>query len=393
MRKTYTLHTIAILLLSLLLSDALPAQEMVTVPAGTRLVVFPNTTLNSAKNKTGDRFSVILAADLTADGVLVARRGDKIFGAIVESKKAGRVVRKAGMVLELNDIVIDNKMYPIVCHQLDLTGEKTGDLKKVTVKGAIGGVIGGAEQARRMAGMGMAVAIITPGKQIEVLDKALIEFYLSQPATLPALAQPLVIDAGQTATRYLQVNGQNMKALTRYSWTSQLEVNVKGEVKTTKRMFNHFDEHGKMVVEPIGAQEQKKKRGIRGKIQKKKQTKMQELADQIGETTRSYTMMTPEMTQFLFQRGSISQSDDGAIQVEGIDIINPGDWIALWIDGQSYRPRKLIFKTVMGEEGLQAEVEYRKLPDGTFYAAVSEIFMPGKKLLGTLENFNHMLDM
>jgi hypothetical protein len=46
----------------------------------------------------------------------------------------------------------------------------------------------------------------------------------------------------------------------------------------------------------------------------------------------------------------------------------------------------------MGEEGLQAEVEYRKLPDGTFYAAVTEIFMPGKKLLGTLENFDHVLD-
>jgi len=82
------------LLLGLFLSSHLPGQEMVTVPAGTRLVVFPNSTLNSGKNKSGDRFSVILAADLAADGVLVARRDDKIFGTIVESKKAGRVVAK-----------------------------------------------------------------------------------------------------------------------------------------------------------------------------------------------------------------------------------------------------------------------------------------------------------
>jgi len=45
-------------------STLLAAQQKITLPAGTRLVVMPNSTLNSGKNKTGDRISVALAADL-----------------------------------------------------------------------------------------------------------------------------------------------------------------------------------------------------------------------------------------------------------------------------------------------------------------------------------------
>ena len=55
LRKTCA-QTGIMLILSLFLSSPLPGQEMVTVPAGTRLVVFPTSTLNSGKNKSGDRF-------------------------------------------------------------------------------------------------------------------------------------------------------------------------------------------------------------------------------------------------------------------------------------------------------------------------------------------------
>jgi len=387
MRKT-CVQTGIMLLLGLFLSSHLPGQEMVTVPAGTRLVVYPNSTLNSGKNKSGDRFSVILAADLAADGVLVARRGDKIFGTVVESKKAGRVVRKAGMILELNDIVINDQMHPIVCHPLDLTGEKTGDLKKVAVKGAIGSVIGGAAQAKRMAGMGMAVAIITPGKQIEILEQALIEFYLSAPVTLPALDEPFVVDAAQVAADYLRSVGQNMKALSSYSWTSQLDIKKDGELKSSKRMLVHFDDQGKPVREPIGVQkEKKKKRGIRGAIQKKKMGEIQKLAEQIGNAIQSYAFMKQDMTQFLFQRGELCYSDEQTIQVQGIDILQPGDWIAIWLDIATQHPVRLTFKTILEDgEGLQAEIEYGKMQDGPFYPARAELFLPGKKITASLVN-------
>ena len=387
MRKTCA-QTGIMLLISLFLSSHLPGQEMVTVPAGTRLVVFPTSTLNSGKNKSGDRFSVILAADLAADGVLVARRGDKIFGTIVESKKAGRVVRKAGMILELNDIVINDQMHPIVCHPLDLTGEKTGELKKVAVKGAIGNVIGGAAQAKRMAGMGMAVAIITPGKQIEILEQALIEFYLSAPVTLPALDEPFVVDAAQVAADYLRSVGQNMKALSSYSWTSQLDIKKDGELKSSKRMLVHFDDKGKPDREPIGVQqEKKKKRGIRGAIQKKKKGEIQKLAEQIGNAIQSYAFMKQDMTQFLFQRGELCYSDKQTIQVQGIDILQPGDWIAIWLDIATQHPVRLTFKTILEDgEGLQAEIEYGKMQDGPFYPASAELFLPGKKITASLVN-------
>ncbi len=87
-------------------STLLAAQQKITLPAGTRLVVMPNSTLNSGKNKTGDRISVAFAADLSVNGAVVARRGDNIFGRVTEAKKAGRVVRKPSLVIELTDLVV-----------------------------------------------------------------------------------------------------------------------------------------------------------------------------------------------------------------------------------------------------------------------------------------------
>ncbi len=136
-------------------STLLAAQQKITLPAGTRLVVMPKSTLNSGKSETGHRIAVTLAADHSVNGVVVARRGNTIFGRVTEAKKAGRVVRKASLVIELTDLVVtEGTMYPIKTHPFGIEGGESGEIKKIIRRATIGGIIGGADIAKRMVKTG-----------------------------------------------------------------------------------------------------------------------------------------------------------------------------------------------------------------------------------------------
>ena len=78
-----------------------------------------------------------------------------------------------------------------------------------------------------------------------------------------------------------------------------------------------------------------------------------------------------------------------SVLVRGADIINSGDWVALWVDRDTYRPRKLVFRSILEGEGVQAEVDYAVLPDGTAYAAMTNVQVPSKRLVQTTHNFGH----
>ena len=79
----------------------------------------------------------------------------------------------------------------------------------------------------------------------------------------------------------------------------------------------------------------------------------------------------------------------GSVQFEAIDVLNPGDWVVVWIDMMTYQPRKLYFKTALDEEAVQAEIVFRNRDDGSYYAAETWWVMPTKKLKGTIENTEH----
>lgn len=373
-------------------STILAAQEKITLPAGTRLVVMPNSTLNSGKNKTGDRISVALAADLSVNGAVVARRGDKIFGKVIEAKKAGRVVRKPSLEIELTDIVANGQMVAIKTHPFGIEGEGSGEVKKIARRATIGGLIGGADIARRMVKTGTAIAVITPGKQIQIHQGALMEFYLAEAATLPALSAAVTLDRVRAANMYLQGKGANLKATTQYQWISELVIRKDGEVKSSQRLLVQFDASGKPVMQPIGAEPQKKKRGLRGRVQKRIKKKMEELGDAIRELLKPYALTNPETVRAFFQRAAVCAASgelQGTVQLADIAVINPNDWVALWLDEKTYQPRKLLVKTFLGEDAIQVEVDYEALNDGLLYAARTEIFLPGKELTGTLMNSDY----
>jgi hypothetical protein len=156
----------------------------VTVNAGTRLMIRTQSSVQTGKSKTGDRFTATLEADLVVGGAVIAPRGSTVYGRVVEAFKARRVVGRAKLILELTDLMVNNQRYPLVSDQFGYEGERAGTLKKIVVGAAGGGVIGGSDGAEKGAAVGAGVAMLTKGRQIEIPAQSILEFRTLQPVTI-----------------------------------------------------------------------------------------------------------------------------------------------------------------------------------------------------------------
>jgi hypothetical protein len=165
----------------------------VTVPAGTSLLVRMIDSVDSDKNHVGDRFRASLEQDLTVDGVVVAPRGADVYGRLAEAKEAGHFEGKSQLKLELTDILINNRLQPVMSGDYEVSGSSRGanTAKKVgigavagTVIGAIaGGGKGAAIGAGVGAGAGAAVQVMTKGEQVHVPSETLLDFRIEQAFT------------------------------------------------------------------------------------------------------------------------------------------------------------------------------------------------------------------
>ena len=81
-----------------------PQAHVVTLQPGTVLSVRLNQTLSTEKNYPGDTFRATLTAPLIVDGFIIADRGSRVQGQVVEADRSGRVKGRANMELALTEI-------------------------------------------------------------------------------------------------------------------------------------------------------------------------------------------------------------------------------------------------------------------------------------------------
>ena len=180
------------------ISAAAQSKKMITVPAGTRILIRMIDSIDSSKQKAGDRFTASLETNLVVDSVVVAPRGTTVYGRLASAESAGRMSGSSELGLELTDIVINGTAYPLLTSTYEVKGQ--GEGKKTTKKviggaglGAlIGGIAGGGKGAGigalAGAGAGTAVAASKKGQQLSIPSETLLEFRLQQPAPLPRAA-------------------------------------------------------------------------------------------------------------------------------------------------------------------------------------------------------------
>jgi hypothetical protein len=177
------------------LASATQSNRRVTVPAGTRILIRTIDPIDSSKQKAGFRFTASLETNLQVENTIVAPGGSTIYGRLADASSAGRMKGGAELVLELTDIVINGTASPLLTstYELKSKGQGSKTAKRVVGGAGLGAIVGGIAGGRRGAGIGAAAGAAggtvlsgaTKGEQIQIPSESLLEFRLTQPATLP----------------------------------------------------------------------------------------------------------------------------------------------------------------------------------------------------------------
>jgi len=157
-----------------------------TLPAGTIFLISMSEGVNSKQHKPGHKFRATLQEDLKANGAVVAPKGATLYGELIGAKSSGRLVGKSELTITFDSILLNDQRYPISTDGIKAVGEGTGkDTASKAVRGAaIGGLADGSDGAKTGAKVGLGIALLTQGNQIEIPAGALLEFTLTAPLTV-----------------------------------------------------------------------------------------------------------------------------------------------------------------------------------------------------------------
>jgi hypothetical protein len=172
-----------------------PQPRTVTLAAGTLLSVRLAETLSTDKVKAGDAFTATLDRPLVVDGLVIAERGTRLEGRVLEAQEAGRVKGVSSLSIHLVRLnTRDGQRVNIQTDPFHRQGEtsKGEDVAKVGAGAGVGAIIGAIAGGGKGAGIGAAVGgaagagtvAATRGKAAVLPVETRLDFRLSSPLSL-----------------------------------------------------------------------------------------------------------------------------------------------------------------------------------------------------------------
>ena len=188
---------------------------------------------------------------------------------------------------------------------------------------------------------------------------------------------------------------RNQAALRYYSWIQKTQLSLKGEVKSTKIESCRYGPDGEVqktqLSEPA---EQKKKRGLRGKIIEKKTDEMKDYMERTISLIERYVPPSPDKLKAVAAAGNVSLSQAGpdAIQLQFKNYVKSGDAVTFTVDQAAKAIRQLSVNTYLDEQDKDAislTVNFQTLPDGTNYAADKILNVAAKQIVVKITGSNY----
>jgi len=167
----------------------------VTLRPGVNLDVRIGETLTTKRNRVGDTFLATLTGPLVIDGWVIAERGARVEGRIVESDPGGRVQGTARLSVELVRLTTsDGQRIRIQTEPIDKKAKASGgeDAAKVGGGAALGAIIGAIAGGGKGAGIGAGVGgaagagdvLLTRGKPAEIAVESRLSFRVANPVEI-----------------------------------------------------------------------------------------------------------------------------------------------------------------------------------------------------------------
>jgi BON domain/YMGG-like Gly-zipper len=176
-----------------------PPPRVVSIPTGTLVDIQMIDSIDSSKNKAGEKFLATVATPIRVNDETIVPKGADIYVALAEAKSAGKMKGQSELQVELDHLELQGKSYRMRSSIVQQTGKSRGKetAKRVGIGAAIGagiGAIAGGGKGAAIgagvgAGSGAAVQIFTKGKQVVIPSETKLGFELQEPVEI-TLAPP-----------------------------------------------------------------------------------------------------------------------------------------------------------------------------------------------------------
>jgi hypothetical protein len=153
--------------------------DVVTLPAGTKLMInFPKA-VSTASHPKGSSFQVVLEQDLAVEGKMVAPKGTPVYGQVVDAR-GGKKLGAQFLKLTLTGLSVHNQKVPIVTEGFGVEGGAGGTAKTVGAAALVGAAIDGGEGAAKGAAVGGAISLLAPGSHVQFPAGTILEVPLKE---------------------------------------------------------------------------------------------------------------------------------------------------------------------------------------------------------------------
>jgi hypothetical protein len=220
---------------------------------------------------------------------------------------------------------------------------------------------------------------------------------------LVALCSAIVVAHDKVQPSFAESQKANAQALRQYSWKSRTEIKVKGESKNVKLEQVRYDANGTLQKTPIGApaaaaapaQGGRGGRGggrVKAKVIENKKEEFGELMKGLGQLVASYGQLPPDKLQ-AFKASATTGRGEGAMQgtaqIQGLNVLEPGDSMTIWIDPASQMMRRVEIKTIYDKKPATLVADYQSVPNGPTYMARAVLTYPEKNVELTVDNSDY----
>ena len=189
---------------------------------------------------------------------------------------------------------------------------------------------------------------------------------------------------------------KNKAELRKYLWKQRVEVEFKGEDKSTKLDQLHYDASGELVRVPLSAPPppQEKRRGIGGRVKAKKVEELKDYIQRLMQRVQRYTDFSGGDPAALMDKAMIGKgqgANEGMIVVHISNFAITGDSVDISVDPATKKMRKIVIATMLDDDPINVNSIFQDLPNGPTYMANSTVDSPKKELEIRLQNFDYTL--
>jgi len=206
-----------------------------------------------------------------------------------------------------------------------------------------------------------------------------------------ALAQD--IDPAERALEYAKGQQQNMDVLKQYSWKTRSNIMSGGNPVLTTLIQARFDAEDKLQLTTISSETHiEKKRGFRGKKQKKELEKFGQLIESVLSLQTAYLMMSKGQLVDFFEKATFEDGTGemkGLQKIHGNNVLVKNDQLTIWVDPSTGLSQKVVIKSSLDENTIvEGTIDYKTIQDGPTTASVSILTIAAQGISIKSERFD-----